>query len=202
MSADDRIDTWSVRSIVVTMMPLLIALSVLEMGSGFVLETLEETYLDNPVLLVLVPVMIGMGGNLGSVLSSRLTTRFHLGTLSFSPRDEALRTNVLAILALAVTIFSALGVAAYVLGRLLGEPMGLGTLLTITLLSGMTLAVLAVVLSIAAAYASYRFGLDPDDVTIPVVTNVCDILGVVVLSVVAIVVLEGGTSLAALVGLG
>lgn len=193
MSSDDATtgipDSWSVRSIVATMMPLLIALSVLEMGSGFVLETLEETYLDNPVLLILVPVMIGMGGNLGSILSSRLTTRLHLGTLSFSPYNSDLRTNVIAILALAATVFSALGVAAYAIGRLLGEPMGLGRLLTITLVSGMTLAVLAVALSIAAAYVSYRLGLDPDDTTIPVVTNVCDILGVVVLSAVSIAVL-------------
>jgi mgtE-like transporter len=32
-------------------------------------------------------------------------------------------------------------------------------------------------------------GLDPDDTTIPVVTNLCDILGVVILAVVASVVL-------------
>lgn len=193
MSSDDgserALDSWTVRSIVTTMMPLLIALSILEMGSGFVLETLEETYLDNPVLLILVPVMIGTGGNLGSILSSRLTTRFHLGTLSFSPRDRALRTNVVAILLLAATIFTALGVAAYVIGHVVGAPMALSQLLAITLVSGMTLAVMAIALSIVAAYASYRFGLDPDDTTVPVVTNVCDILGVVILSVVAIAIL-------------
>jgi mgtE-like transporter len=53
----------------------------------------------------------------------------------------------------------------------------------------MLLAIFAVVLSVAATYVSYQQGLDPDDTTIPVVTNVCDILGVVVLSAVAIAVL-------------
>lgn len=182
-------DNWSVRSIVATMIPLLIALSLLEMGSGFVLETLEETYLDNPTLLILVPVMIGMGGNLGCILSSRLTTRFHLGTLSFHPRDQVLWTNIVAVLSLAATVFTGLAVAAYVIGRTIAAPMALTELLAITLISGMSLAVLAIALSIAAAYLSYRLGLDPDDTTIPVVTNLCDILGVVILSGVAIAVL-------------
>ncbi|MDR5671770.1 Permease, similar to cation transporter [Halalkaliarchaeum sp. AArc-CO] len=188
----DSLDSWTVKSIVGTMFPILVVLSILEMGSGFVLETLEETYLGNPTLLVLVPVMIDMGGNLGAILSSRLSTRLHLGLLEFDPRDTVLWTNILAILALAGTIFTILGFVAYGVGHLItGEPMALWDLLVISVVSGMILAVVAIVLSIAATYVSYKQGLDPDDTTIPVVTNVCDILGVIILSVVAIAVLGG-----------
>ncbi|MFC6725978.1 magnesium transporter, partial [Halobium palmae] len=42
-------------------------------------------------------------------------------------------------------------------------------------------SLLAVAVALAATYGAYRFGLDPDDVVIPVVTNVCDVLGVLVL---------------------
>ena len=188
--ADDALDTWTISHIVGTMFPILIGLSVLEMGSGYVLEKLQATYLGNPTLLVLVPVMIGMGGNLGAILSSRLSTRLHLGVLEFDPHDEVLWTNVLAILGLAATVFSALGVAAWVVGQLIAEPMALSELLLISISSGMSLAVIAIGLSLAATYVSYTRGLDPDDTTIPVVTNLCDILGVVVLSGVAIVVLN------------
>lgn len=187
---DDSLGSWTIRTIVATMFPILVVLSILEMGSGYVLEELEETYLANPTLLVLVPVMIGMGGNLGAILSSRLSTRLHLGLLEFDPRDEVLWTNVLAILGLAITIFSALGLIAWVVGQTIAAPMALADLMLISVVSGMLLAVIATVLSIAATYISYTQGLDPDDTTIPVVTNVCDILGVVVLSVVAIVVLN------------
>jgi mgtE-like transporter len=186
---DRELGSWRAGRIVATMFPLLVGLSVLEMGSGYVLESLEATYLDNPTLLVLVPVMIGMGGNLGAILSSRLSTRLHLGTLEFDPRDRELWTNVAAILLLAVTVFTALGVAAWLVGRFVATPMRLSVLLFISLVSGMVLAGLAVLLSVGATYVSYRRGLDPDDVTIPVVTNVCDICGVVVLSAVAIAVL-------------
>jgi mgtE-like transporter len=184
---------WSVRAIVVTMMPVLVALSVLEMGSGYVLQELERTFLDRPTLLVLVPVMIAMGGNLGAILSSRLSTRLHLGTLEFSPRDTAILTNVIAVIALAATLFAALGVAAYLLTFVplveIGGGMTLRETFTVSFISGMALAVVAVALSISATYVSYRMGLDPDDTTIPVVTNLCDILGVVILAVVASVVL-------------
>ncbi|MFB1063407.1 magnesium transporter [Natrinema sp. H-ect4] len=187
---DDPLDAWTIRHIVRTMFPILLVLSMLEMGSGYILEELEETYLANPTLLVLVPVMIGMGGNLGAILSSRLSTRLHLGLLEFDPRDEVLWTNIFAILGLAVTIFSALGIAAWVVGQVIAEPMALVDLMVISVVSGMLLAVIAIALSLGATYVSYTQGLDPDDTTIPVVTNLCDILGVIVLSVVAIVVLN------------
>ncbi|WP_049898893.1 magnesium transporter [Natrinema sp. J7-1] len=187
---DESLDTWTIRSIVATMFPILLVLSLLEIGSGYVLEELKETYLSNPTLLVLVPVMIGMGGNLGAILSSRLSTRLHLGLLEFDPRDEVLWTNVLAIMGVGATIFSALGVAAWTVGQVVAEPMALADLMLISIVSGLLLAVIAIVLSIAATYISYTRGLDPDDTTIPVVTNVCDILGVIVLSGVAIVVLN------------
>jgi mgtE-like transporter len=183
------VDTWSVGHIVRTMAPLLVALSVLELGSGMVLEALEATYLENPTLLVLVPVMIGMGGNLGAIVAARLSTQLHLGTLSFDPRTPMLRATILAVLALAATVFSVLGVTTYVLGHLIGAPMTLRALLTISLVSGLSLALVAVGLGILATYVSYRRGYDPDDVTIPIVTNVCDVLGVVILSAVAIAVL-------------
>lgn len=190
MPTDGSLNAWSVTSIVGTMFPLLVALSVLEMGSGFVLEELEETYVGNPTLLVLVPVMIGMGGNLGSIMASRLSTRLHLGVLEFDPRNEVLWTNVVAILALAATIFVGLGFVAWVVGHVVTDaPIPLADLLIISVVSGLLLAILAIALAIAATYISYTRGLDPDDVVIPVVTNVCDILGVVILSGVAIAVL-------------
>jgi mgtE-like transporter len=182
--------TWTVRSIVGTMFPLLIGLSILVMlGSGFILQELEETYLSNPVLLLMVPVMIGMGGNIGSILSSRFSTEFHLGTLSFGIRDASLWTDILTGLVLALAVFTTLGFVAYAIGHLLGAVLPLATLLTISLVSGMTIAAFAIGVSILATYASYHFQLDPDDTTIPIVTNLCDIFGVIILSGVILLLL-------------
>jgi len=176
---------WTVRRISRSMLPLLAVLTLVELGSGLVLDTLRETLFEFPSLLVLVPVTIGMAGNLGSILAARLSTAFHLGLLSFSPEDERLAGNTVATVALALTIFPAVGAGAWLLQGLFGATeLGLGTMLAVATLSGLVLALLAVAVTLAATYAAYRFGLDPDEVVIPVVTNTCDVLGVVVLFVV------------------
>jgi Permease, similar to cation transporters len=55
------------------------------------------------------------------------------------------------------------------------------TVILISITSGTCLAVIAVTVALLATYLAYRFELDPDNVVLPVVTNVCDVLGVVVL---------------------
>ncbi|MFW5938973.1 MAG: magnesium transporter [Halolamina sp.] len=173
---------WSVRAISQAMLPVLLAMTLVEVGSGLVLGQFEATLFRYPTLLVLVPVTIGTAGNLGSILASRLSTAFHLGTLSFSPADETLAGNAVATVALAVTLFPVVGAGAWTLRSLVGATqLAVGTVVLVSLVSGVVLAVLAVVITVGVAYGAYRFGLDPDDVVIPVVTNTCDVLGVVVL---------------------
>jgi mgtE-like transporter len=162
----------------------LFALTLVEVGSGLVLGRFERVLLRYPALLVLVPVTIGTAGNLGSVLASRLSTSFHLGTLSFAPTDEELAGNAVATVALGATLFPVVGAGAWLLTAALGVgALPLATVVLVASCSGLALAALAVGVTLAATYAAYRFELDPDDVVVPVVTNVCDVLGVVVLFV-------------------
>jgi mgtE-like transporter len=44
----------------------------------------------------------------------------------------------------------------------------------------MSVAVIAVVFGLATTYGSYRLGIDPDDTTVPIVTNVVDVFGMVI----------------------
>ena len=88
----------------------------------------------------------------------------------------------MATTALAVTLFPLVGVGAWALSALAGGTrLPLNAVVVIATASGVSLALLAVVVATVATYAAYRLGLDPDDVVIPVVTNTCDVLGVVVL---------------------
>ena len=175
-------DRWSVRSITRTLLPILLVLTGLEIVGGVTLDSFEATLLEFPTLLVLVPVTIGTAGNLGSVLSARLSTAFHLGTLSFEPTDETLAGNAAVTVLVAVTVFPAVGAAGWAVTGIVSDPrLAVETVVVVALASGIALAVVAVVVALTATYAAYRFELDPDDVVIPVVTNVCDVLGVVVL---------------------
>jgi len=173
---------WTIRAITRAMLPVLLVLTVIEIGSGLVLGSFEGDLLRYPSLLILVPVTIGTAGNLGSVLAARLSTAFHLGTLSFTPDDETFAGNALATVALALTVFPVVGGGAWLLAVATGgAALDPGTVVLVSSLSGAVLALLAIVVTALATYVAYRRGLDPDDVVIPVVTNVCDVLGVVVL---------------------
>src|SRR6056297_435358 len=119
------------------MLPVLIVLTAIELGSGIILDTFEGTLLRYPSLLILVPVTIGMAGNLGSILAARLSTALHLGLLSFDAVDDRLAGNALATLALALTVFPLVGAGAWLLQALLGGTrLPLVTVVAVALVSG------------------------------------------------------------------
>jgi mgtE-like transporter len=171
------------------MFPLLVVLSLIVLAAGMGLERAEAFLDEYSILAVMVPTMIGMGGNLGAILSSRLSTRFHLGTTELDPYDRVLWANVLAVLALAVTIFTTIAVGTYAIGLVIGSPLGFGTVLVISLVSGMSVAVIAIVFAFLTTYLSYRAGIDPDDTTIPIVTSVVDVFGMIIFLIVSLIVL-------------
>ncbi|WP_312909827.1 magnesium transporter [Natronosalvus caseinilyticus] len=189
LSTDRSLGSWSARSIVSTMFPLLIVLSVIVLAAGITLDRAEALLEEYRVLAIMVPTMVGLGGNLGAILSSRLSSRLHLGVATFDVRDTGLWANIAAILALAVTVFTVLAIGSYLLGLALGVGVALPTLLFIALVSGISIAVIAIVCSFGATYASYRLGVDPDDLTIPIVTNVVDVFGMLIFVGVSWVVL-------------
>ena len=172
--------SWETKSIVTNMFPLLVVLSIIVLWAGITLEDAEELLEQYGLLAVMVPTMVDMGGNLGAILSSRLSTRFHLGTTKIDLKDRVLWANIAAVLALAATIFTALAFGAWAIGQVIGAALPLSTLLIISLTSGMAVAVIAIVFSILATYGSYKLGIDPDDTTIPIVTNVVDVCGMVI----------------------
>ena len=172
--------SWETKTIVTNMFPLLVVLCVIVLWAGITLEDAEELLEQYGLLAVMVPTMVDMGGNLGAILSSRLSTRFHLGTTKIDLKDRVLWANIAAVLGLAATIFTALALGAWAIGQVIGAPLGLSTLLVISLTSGMAVAVIAVVFSLLATYGSYKLGVDPDDTTIPIVTNVVDVCGMII----------------------
>jgi mgtE-like transporter len=166
-------------------LPVLLALTALELVGGLALGSFEATLLRYPTLLVLVPVTIGTAGNLGSVLAARLSTAFHLGTLQFAATDDQLAGNALAVVGLAVTVFPAVGLGGWLVTAVTGTPrLRVETVVGVAFASGIALGAIAVLVTVVATYTAYRLGLDPDEFVVPVVTNVCDVLGVVVLFVV------------------
>ncbi len=155
-------------------LPLLIFLSVLELLSGYFLGSIEEELISEPALLILVPVVIAIGGNLGSLLSSRLSTQLHLGIID----KNTIKSNITAVLALSATLFISVGFITYFISIFQGGTISLSSILLIAVCSGTVLTIVSITISISSTFISRYIGLDPDDVVIPVVTVICDILGI------------------------
>lgn len=152
--------------------------------AGLVLESRAETFLTSPALLVMFPAFVAMFGSLGGILSSRLTSKLHLGLIGprlVPERLAALDFSVTYLFAL--FIFTFVGAAASVAADLVGRGAGTdaGELVAVALVGGMMGTTLLAAVAYAAATATYRFGLDPDNHAIPIVTSTMDFLGMLCL---------------------
>ncbi len=174
--------SWTVSSIIKTMLPILTVLTCIEISTGLVLSSYESTLFQYPSLLILVPVTIGTAGSLGSTLSARLSTSFHLGLLDFNISNYHLTGNILSTIALSITIFPFIGALSWISASVVFvSVLNITDVVIISTLSGIFLSIFASIVALAATYSAYRFKLDPDDVAIPFVTNLCDFFGIIIL---------------------
>jgi mgtE-like transporter len=165
--------------------------AIVDIFAGGVLEARLDAFVENAALLVLVPPFIANCGSLGGILSARLGSELHMGLINprrWPEKLAAFEGTITVLFALAA--FSGVGTIAHVASLLFGfDTPGLLTLIAIALVGGMLALVLMFFVAYYAASATYRFGLDPDNHGIPIVTATMDFFGV--LCLVAAIVLLG-----------
>ncbi|MFQ5761751.1 MAG: magnesium transporter [Candidatus Bathyarchaeia archaeon] len=160
--------------------PFVLLTALIELGAGSMLLGLEETFLLLPGLLFMMPGLMQLRGNIASSLAARLGSAIHIGLVSWEKGyNRILKENVYASIHLSLIMSAVLGAAAYAWTVALGLPVSsLWVLVLIAVLaatlSGVVQAHIAV---FVAVYTAYR-GLDPDNVTIPLLTALGDILTV------------------------
>jgi len=168
-----------VRRIVRQSLPVLVAAGVLDLIAGVTVERRLDDLLAAEAMLVLLPAFLGTAGSLGGILSSRLSTQFHLGLDDATPmptRSSLREFRSLALLALPV--FACCAVIAQWASVATGQTTpGLGDLLAVVMIAGLVATVLVVVVAYYTTMAAYRFGLDPDTYGIPVVMSSLDLVG-------------------------
>jgi mgtE-like transporter len=83
------------------------------------------------------------------------------------------------VFVLGVAVFTLIGVIAVGLSSLTGHlPADPGLVVIGTLLAGILATPITIVTSYYLAVVTYRFGLDPDNQTVPIITSVMDLAGV------------------------
>ena len=178
------------RTIMRESMPVLIAAGMLDLVAGITVEKRIEDFVTFPVLLVLLPGYLATAGALGGVLSSRLSTKLHLGLArpSVVPSGEA-RVDLATTFALSLPVFALLGLVSSIAAGLAGHAgPALADLVAVAVLGGLLATVLIVVVAYYGTLAAVRFGVDPDTYGIPMVTSSLDLAGAFTLIVSVVLV--------------
>lgn len=181
---------WRAVTIVRVMGPLLMILAFVGMFSGLILTTSQDLLFKSPALFILVPAVVGLGGNLGAIIGSRVSTALHLGLIEPSLSNVVLRNNIISSLVAGGVMFIILGIIAGALASFLAlEGPSMIEIFLISSISGVFLVLFVVITSVAAAFFAYRRGLDPDDVVIPIVTSFSDLAGIAFLMGIVVLIL-------------
>lgn len=176
------------RRVVRESLPILFAAACLSTMAGIAIEKRLGTFSTYPALLILFPAFISSAGALGGILSSRLSTKLHLGLMaatSFPGRDARADGYLILLLGLPIYLFNAVG--AHFVGRLLGQASpGLAQMALVSLLGGAFAVLFVTAIAYYGTIAAVRFGADPDTYGIPLVTSSVDFVGAVALIVVIV----------------
>ncbi|MGB4596348.1 MAG: magnesium transporter [Candidatus Methanoculleus thermohydrogenotrophicum] len=161
--------------------------------AGIFLGSVHEVLKLIPGLMVLMPSIIDMRGNIAGVLASRLSSSMHLGEFTIDFQEGCvLGDNIRASFVVTVLIAFVLGIFAYIASRLSGLPVvGITDLVLISVISGIISGLLVMGITLIIALASYHYGLDLDMIAAPTVTTSGDIvtLPILVLSAIFVVLL-------------
>jgi mgtE-like transporter len=174
-------DVPAVRRIVLEMTPVILLTPLLDIAAGALLQSRQEGLAAVPAVLILIPPFVSQAGALGGILSSRLSSKLQLGVITKRgwPEVPALVDASLVVL-FGAGIFAFIGAAALALAHLTGLP-NVPTpaeLIGGTMFAGLLVLPAILLVGYELAVVTARFGLDPDDHSVPILTSVMDLAGV------------------------
>jgi len=178
------------RRIVIESLPILALAGIVDILAGITIQNRFASFLKFPALLVMVPAFLEDSGSLGAILAARVSTKLHLGTLGETGASwRAAIDDVMLVYLYAIPVFVFLGLTSSVFATVLNKASpGTLEMLGVSLIAGFLATTASVVVGFYSAVATHRFGLDPDNHSIPLVTSSLDLLGALSL-ILAIVIL-------------
>ncbi len=172
---------YSWRTIVRNGLPLLTLTAFIEIIAGQLLQGEQELLVSFPILLVSIPVINSIGGNLGSIIGARLASGLHIGSIEVSFRDSVLRENIIVAIFMGIITYFILAIGIYLLSMFIGievRNIGMIEFMSIIISTGFLLSCVVILVSVLTAIISFRRGIDPDDMVAPIVTTTGDLMGI------------------------
>jgi cation transporter-like permease len=157
---------------------IVIISSLMGLISGTLLSSNLSLMATVPVMLLVLPALNSLIGDISTVLVSRLTTHLYIGTLQPKvQRSERLKEDFFGLF---VTLLLSLGALIF-LGYLVSLISGIEIFnpLLITLIVCITVLIIFTImflLSFFSAIVLFKRGMDPNNFLIPFITSLADFL--------------------------
>ena len=159
-------------------LPLLILCGIGGVVAGSTLGVMTELLENIPGLIVIIPAIIAMRGNISTTFGSRLGSAYHLGVIDAENIwNEELKQNVIGSLVLSFLVSITIGIMAYVTTIVFFDinpnPV---KLIIIVLIAGVISGAILTMLTIVIIFAVFKRGYDPDNITGPALATFGDII--------------------------
>jgi mgtE-like transporter len=175
-------DVPAVRRIVLEMTPVILLTPLLDIAAGAILQSKQDGLAAIPAVLILIPPFVSQAGALGGILSSRLSSKLQLGVIGTGgwPEVPALVDGSLVVV-FGFGVFAFIGAVGFGLAHLTGLASipTAAELIGGTIVAGLFVLPAILIVGYAIAILTARFGLDPDNHSVPIITSVMDLAGVV-----------------------
>jgi len=164
------------RRIFFEILGVLTVLAVVESITGNILEYHSKIVYTSAIFSIIYPAILDSLGNYGAIVASKTSTNLHLGAIKgFLDRDILLEVFSLFTTSFFIAFFMNL-IGVLITLKLTNRYVGILIPFIITF---PVVTVLVMLLASAFAVIFHRFNLDPDNVTVPVITTVADLIGTV-----------------------
>ena len=158
-------------------LPLIILCGLGAIVAGSTLGVMSELIREIPGLIVIIPAIIALRGNISTAFGSRLGSAYHLGIIDADNLwNNELTQNIIGSLVLSFLISIIIGILAYVTSLLLNVAPDPIKIILIVLIAGIISGLILTLLTIGIIYLAFKRGYDPDNITGPALATFGDIV--------------------------
>ena len=158
-------------------LPLIIFCGLGAIVAGSTLGLMTDLLKEIPGLIVIIPAIIALRGNISTAFGSRLGSAYHLGVIDADNLwNEELKQNIIGSLMLSFLVSIIIGILAYVSSILMKVYPNPVKLISIVLIAGIISGIILTLLTISIIYLVFKRGYDPDNITGPALATFGDII--------------------------
>ena len=159
-------------------LPLLILCGFGGVVAGSTLGVMTDLLENIPGLIVIIPAIIAMRGNISTTFGSRLGSAYHLGVINAENIwNDELKQNIIGSLVLSFLVSVTIGILAYITTIVFFDinpnPV---KLIIVVLIAGVVSGAILTMLTIVIIFAVFKRGYDPDNITGPALATFGDII--------------------------